>query len=387
MAEIYEIDSEKFTQVEPTGEEEIQIGANKKTTLQAIADLHKDPTYDGLTLDSLVDGFEPLQTGGTQVESSFSLLQALQMLYRIGGNGSIKVVGNGLNKFGLVSIGDTTLAGILFNTSNNTVYIRDTTTVANSKQVTDLEIMNWLTDGTSIVLGATQEVNPADIKMTGFTKLNTTPSTLQSTEIQPTDSLLSVIQKLYLGITDNANIKLISSGRMIGVLIKDSLRDQLHGCVLELDGLRLYHNYGMDPQELCNKSDSQLIELIRWDEESFIDLLKVPTSVQERFYSTDNNQSVNLAGNDGKWYGGLNTNPRVTILVNKFDGTRQDAIFVCKNPITPTFVLDNSGSATINLHTELSNLPTIGDGFKVYTIYLQQGMGVNHFFVNGAAYE
>lgn len=76
--------------------------------------------------------------------------------------------------------------------------------------------MNWLTDGTSIVLGSTQEVNPADIKMTGFTKLNTTPSTLQSTEIQPTDSLLSVIQKLYLGITNNAHIKLISSGRMIG---------------------------------------------------------------------------------------------------------------------------------------------------------------------------
>lgn len=123
MAEIYEIDSEKFTQVEPTGEEEIQIGANKKTTLQAIADLHKDPTYDGLTLDSPVDGFEQIPTGGTQVEPSFSLLQALRMIYRIGGNGSIKIVGNGLNKFGLVSIGDTTLAGILFNTSNNTVYI------------------------------------------------------------------------------------------------------------------------------------------------------------------------------------------------------------------------------------------------------------------------
>lgn len=247
--------------------------------------------------------------------------------------------------------------------------------------------MNWLTDGTSIVLGSTQEVNPADIKMTGFTKLNTTPSTLQSTEIQPTDSLLSVIQKLYLGITNNAHIKLISSGRMIGVLILDSLRDQLHGCVLELDGLRLYHKYGIDPQELCNKSDSQLIELIRWDEESFIDLLKVPTSVQKRIYSTNSTESVNLAGNDGKWYGGFNTNPRVTILVNKFDGTRQDAIFVCKNLITPTFVLDNYGSATINLHTELSNLPTTGNGFKVYTIYLQPGISVKHFFVNGAAYK
>lgn len=65
MAEIYEINSDKFTQVEPTGEEEIQIGANKKATLQAIADLHNDPTYDGLTLDSQVDGFEPIQTGGT----------------------------------------------------------------------------------------------------------------------------------------------------------------------------------------------------------------------------------------------------------------------------------------------------------------------------------
>lgn len=309
------------------------------------------------------------------------------MLYRICGNGSIKTVGNGLNKFGLVSIGDTTLAGILFNTSNNTVYIRDTTTVANSKQVTDLEIMNWLTDGTSIVLGATQEVNPADIKMTGFTKLTTTPSTLQSTEIQVTDSLLSVIQKLSMGITNNALIKLVSSGRMIGVITLDHIRDQLQGCVLELDSLRLYFNYGIDTQELFDKSDSQLIELIRWDEESYIDLLKIPTSVQRMFYSINYTESVTLVGNDGKLYGGLYTNPTVTIAVNKFDGTRQDAIFVCKNLITPRFVLDNYSSSTLHLHTELSNLPTSGDGYKVYTLYLQIGIGVKHFFVNGAAYE
>ena len=115
----------------------------------------------------------------------------------------LRWLGDSSNKFGLVSIGDNTLAGILFNTSNNTVYIRDNTPVVNAKQVTDLEIINWITEGTQVVLGATPTVNPADIKMTGFTPLET-----GGTQMDYTFSLLQALQMLYR-IGGNGSIKMV----------------------------------------------------------------------------------------------------------------------------------------------------------------------------------
>lgn len=384
MAEIYEINSDKFTQVEPTGEEEIQIGANKKTTLQAIADLHKDD--GGLDLESPIAGFTPLESGGTQMDYTFSLLQALQMLYRIGGNGSIKVVGNGLNKFGLVSIGDTTLAGILFNTSNNTVYIRDTTTVANSKQVTDLEIINWITDGTQVVLGATPTVTPADIKMTGFTKLNTTPGTLQGFDIPSTDSLLSVIQKLFSGITNNGKIKFVSDGyEQFGIVIIDEVNERYQLVGINAQTCEIYMTYGEDLSDIFNKTDIEILRILG-SHGTVIDLSKVITSVQMKRYTTVITSPVDLSGNDSKWYTGTDSVPTVNILVNSFDGTSPEAVFVCPSRIIPRF-MKSGPDAALHLHNDLSNLPSTGRQFKVYTIYLQKIGTINHFFVNVALYD
>ena len=495
MAEIYEINSDKFTQVEPTGEEEIQIGANKKTTLQAIADLHKDE--GGLDLESPIagftpletggtqmdytfsllqalqmlyriggngsikmvgdgnnkfglvsigdntlagilfntsnntlyirdntpvvnakqvtdleiinwitegtqvvlgatptvnpadikmTGFTPLETGGTQMDYTFSLLQALQMLYRIGGNGSIKMVGDGNNKFGLVSIGDNTLAGILFNTSNNTLYIRDNTPVVNAKQVTDLEIINWITEGTQVVLGATPTVNPADIKMTGFTKLNTTPGTLQGFDIPSTDSLLSVIQKLFSGITNNGKIKFVSDGyEQFGIVIIDEVNERYQLVGINAQTCEIYMTYGEDFSDIFNKTDIEILRILG-SHGTVIDLSKVITSVQMKRYTTVSTSSVDLSGNDSKWYSGTDLLPAVNILVNSFDGTSPEAVFVCPSRVIPRF-MKSGPDASLHLHNDLPNSPSTGNQFKVYTIYLQKIGTIKHFFVNSALYD
>lgn len=384
MAEIYEINSDKFTQVEPTGEEEIQIGANKKTTLQAIADLHKDD--GGLDLESPIAGFTPLESGGTQMDYTFSLLQALQMLYRIGGNGSIKMVGDSSNKFGLVSIGDNTLAGILFNTSNNTVYIRNNTPVVNAKQVTDLEIMNWITEGTQVVLGATPTVNPADIKMTGFTKLNTTPGTLQGFDIPSTDSLLSVIQKLFSGITNNGKIKFVSDGyEEFGIVIINEADDLYHLVGINAPTCEIHMTSRYDLSDIFNKTDIEILRIL-WSHGTVIDLSKVITSVQMKRYTTVSTQPVALSGNDSKWYSGTEAIPEVNILADTFDGTSPEAVFVCPSWTIPRF-MKSGPDASLHLHNDLSNLPSTGNQFKVYTIYLQKIGTIKHFFINVALYD
>ena len=337
--------------------------------------------------DIKMTGFTPLETGGTTMESTFSLLQALQMLYRMGGNGSIKMVGNGLNKFGLVSIGDNTLAGILFDTSNNTLYTRDNTPVVNAKQVTDLDIMNWITNGTQVVLGATPTVNPADIKMTGFTKLNTTPGTLQGFDIPSTDSLLSVIQKLFSGITNNGKIRFVSDGyEEFGIVIINEADDLYHLVGINAPTYEIHMTSGYGLSDIFNKTDIEILRIL-WSQGTVIDLSKVITSVQMRRYTTVSTPPVYLSGNDSKWYSGTEAMPDVNILADTFEGTSPEAVFACPCWVLPRF-LKSGPNAALHLHRDMSeSLSTCGKQFKVYTIYLQKIGTIKHFFVNGILYN
>lgn len=391
MAEIYEINSDKFTQVEPTGEEEIQIGANKKTTLQAIADLHKDD--GGLDLESPIDGFTPLETGGTTMESTFSLLQALQMLYRIGGNGSIKMVGDSSNKFGLVSIGDNTLAGILFNTSNNTLYILDSTNVVNAKQVTDLEIMNWITNGTAIPLGVTPDVDISKVLLTGFTPLETVPE-LVNLSPKNGDSLLDSIKKLSFGILSNGKIIIGGDGdtRICILQIYNSPEDEEYyyrGMVIDLEVETLYTKTASNINNIVGKTIPTIMSSIIGNPSSILELQVLLSSVMGPSYSSSSSSLLSISGGDSYFYKpGSTLTPTIQINSISFNVNRPTAVFICPCVVKPKFSIKNpSSNVSLHLHTELDNLSNSSCEFKVYTIYMQSVNRLKHFFVNVDTYK
>lgn len=140
MAEFHEINDPQFSSVNPTGTEEIQIGASKKTTLQNIANL--------VQLSKVfMSGFSALSfTGIEKVKDNSSLLGSIAILYDLVAKGNIKLVSNGSTEYGFVSVSDVNGTnhgfGWLLSISEKAIYISNDFTSPNPSTLNNPQWVN-----------------------------------------------------------------------------------------------------------------------------------------------------------------------------------------------------------------------------------------------------
>lgn len=113
-----------------TGNEELQVSATEKVTSRQIANLFN-------AMQAKLTGFNNQTTGVISISSASTILQAFQNIYRIVGNGGVKIVTNGLAYNGFVCWSGSTCYGIVFNVTDNIMYTRSAFTQNPPTALTD----------------------------------------------------------------------------------------------------------------------------------------------------------------------------------------------------------------------------------------------------------
>ena len=113
-----------------TGNEEFQVSATEKVTSRQIANL-----FDAM--QAKLTGFANQTTGVTSISSASTILQAFQNMYRIVGNGAVKIITNGAAYNGFVCWSGSTCYGIVFNVTDNIMYTRNAFTQNPPTALTD----------------------------------------------------------------------------------------------------------------------------------------------------------------------------------------------------------------------------------------------------------
>ena len=150
------IDMSKLTKRSTlTGNEEFQVSATEKATSQQIANLFN-------AMQAKLTGFANQTTGATSISSASTILQAFQNMYRIVGNGGVKIVTNGLAYNGFVCWSGSTCYGIVFNVTDSIIYTHNAFTQNSPTTLTDQQWINAIVNnGTAFRLDA--DMTPLNI--------------------------------------------------------------------------------------------------------------------------------------------------------------------------------------------------------------------------------
>lgn len=369
MAEFHEIGSSQFTDVTPTGTEQIQISATQKTTLQKIANLFKgkaDP--NNLVITDFNDS-APFSDGTQNTKVKFFVADANTVV-----NGPSNTGITYGSYYGIaIATGLMPTAGrveyLLWVQGNKTlfrgykVYISGKVStgsgwekVSGGESLSDLKISSW-----------------SDIIRYGD---------VQDPYIQNGDTLVDAIRKLQW-MTGNNTIKTFGDSSGIGMMWWDGdieynlftafyLMIETHEIYFIFEGI--FSDLGDQATE-----DQIISYIIRRGNGVYIG----PTPLIN--YVSGTNVAMNLKAKDSLWYTG-SSNPTLTLLEHTFNDLDPTASFICAYNITPTFKKQNSTSV-IHMHQNAANVaPT--SGYKVYTILCQVvSSSVKHFFINVAPYN
>lgn len=141
-----------------TGNEELQVSATEKVTSQQIANLFN-------AMQAKLTGFANQTTGVTSISSASTILQAFQNIYRIVGNGGVKIVTNGLAYNGFVCWSGSTCYGIVFNVTDSIIYTHNAFTQNPPTALTDQQWIDAIVNnGTAFRLDA----NMVPLSITDF---------------------------------------------------------------------------------------------------------------------------------------------------------------------------------------------------------------------------
>ena len=153
------IDMSKLTKRSTlTGNEEFQVSATEKATSQQIANLFN-------AMQAKLTGFANQTTGATSISSASTILQAFQNMYRIVGNGGVKIVTNGLAYNGFVCWSGSTCYGIVFNVTDSIIYTHNAFTQNSPTTLTDQQWIDAIVNnGTAFRLDA----NMVPLSITDF---------------------------------------------------------------------------------------------------------------------------------------------------------------------------------------------------------------------------
>lgn len=369
MAEFHEIGSSQFTDVTPTGTEQIQISATQKTTLQKIANLFKGKAdLNSLVITDFNDS-APFSDGTQDTKVKFFVANADTVV-----NGPSNTGITSGNYYGIaIAMGLMPTVGrveyLLWVQGKKTlfrgykVYISGKVStgsgweeVSGDGSLSDLYISSWSSD----------IIRYGDV---------------QDPYIQNGDTLVDALRKLQW-MTGNNTVKTFGNSSGIGMIWwdGDTQNDLFTAFYLMIETHEIYFLFEARFSDLGDQAtEDQIIDyiingnnVVYIGKTSFIN------------YVSGTNVAMNLRGKDSLWYTG-SSNPTLTLLEHTFNDLDPTASFICAYNITPTFKKQNIISV-IHMHQNAADVaPT--SGYKVYTIFCQVMGSVKHFFINVAPYN
>lgn len=368
MAEFHEIGSSQFTDVTPTGTEQIQISATQKTTLQKIANLFKGKA-DPNTL-VITDFNDPtIFSDGTQnTKVKFFVANAATVI-----NGPSNTGITSGNYYGIA------IATGLMPTMGRVEYLL----WVQGKKTLFRGYKVYISNNVSTDFGW-EEVSGSgslsDLKISGWSDI-IRYGDVQDPYIQNGDTLVDALRKLQW-MTGNNTVKTFGDSSGIGMMWwdGDTQNDLYTAFYLMIETHEIYFLFNGTFSDLGDHAtEDQIIGyIINEGNAVYIGTTSLIN------YVSGTNVAMNLIGKDSLWYTG-SSNPTLTILESRFNDLAPTASFICAYNITPTFSKQNS-SCVIHMHQNVADV-TPTSGYKVYTILCQVVGSVKHFFINVAPYN
>lgn len=368
MAEFHEIGSSQFTDVTPTGTEQIQISATQKTTLQKIANLFKGKADPNNLVITDFNDLAPFSDGTQNTKVKFFVANAATVV-----NGPSNTGITSGNYYGIaIATGLMSTIGrveyLLWVQGKKTLF-RGYKVYISGKVSTD---SGWeeVSGGGSL----------SDLMISSWSDI-IRYSDVQDPYIQNGDTLVDALRKLQW-MTGNNTVKTFGNSSGIGMIRwdGDTQNDSFTAFYLSIETHEIYFLFEATFSGLgAQATEDQIIGyIINEGNAVYIG----PTSLIG--YTSGTNVAMNLKGKDSLWYTG-SSNPTLTLLEHTFNDLAPTASLICAYNITPTFIKRNSTSV-IHMHQNAADVaPT--SGYKVYTILCQVVGRVNHFFINVAPYN
>lgn len=367
MAEFHEIGSSQFTDVTPTGTEQIQISATQKTTLQKIANLFKgkaDP--NNLVITDFNDS-TPFSDGTQNTKVKFFVANAATVV-----NGPSNTGITSGNYYGIaIATGLMPITGrveyLLWVQGKKTLF-RGYKVYISGKVSTG---SGWeeVSGGGSL----------SDSRISGWSDI-IRYGDVQDPYIQNGDTLVDALRKLQW-MTGNNTVKTFGDFSGIGMMWWDGDQNgSFTAFYLMIETREIYFLFEASFSDLGDQAtEAQIINYIKKEGNT----VYIGTTGLIHYVS-GTNVAMNLRGKDSLWYTG-SSNPTLTLLEHTFSDLGPTASFICAYNITPTFKKQNSTSV-IHMHQNAADVaPT--SGYKVYTILCQVVGSVKHFFINVAPYN
>lgn len=368
MAEFHEIGSSQFTDVTPTGTEQIQISATQKTTLQKIANLFKgkaDP--NNLVITDFNDS-APFSDGTQNTKVKFFVANAATVVngpsntgITIGNYYGIAIATGLMPTIGRVEYllwvqGKKTLfRGYKVYISGKVSTDSGWEKVSGGGSLSDLMIPSW-----------------SDIIRYGD---------VQDPYIQNGDTLVDALRKLQW-MTGNNTVKTFGDTSGIGMIWwdGDTQNDLFTAFYLMIETHEIYFLFEGIFSDLGDQAtEDQIVSYII--NEGNVVYIGTTSLIS---YTSGTNVAMNLRGKDSLWYTG-SSSPTLTLLEHTFNDLAPTASLICAYNITPTFSKQNSTSVIHLFQNSAGVAPT--SGYKVYTILCQVVGRVKHFFINVAPYN
>lgn len=369
MAEFHEIGSSQFTDVTPTGTEQIQISATQKTTLQKIANLFKgkaDP--NNLVITDFNDS-APFSDGTQNTKVKFFMANAATVV-------------NGPSNTGITSgnyYGIAIAAGLMpiLGRVEYLLWVQGKKTLFRGYKV-------YISGKVSAGSGW-EEVSGggslSDSRISGWSDI-TKYGDVQDPYIQNGDTLVDALRKLQW-MTGNNTVKTFGDFSGIGMIWwdGDTQNDSFTAFYLMIETHEIYFLFEGAFNDLGDQAtEDQIISYIIKKGNA----VYIGGTTPLINYVSGTNVAMNLRGKDSLWYTG-SSNPTLTLLEHTFNNLAPTASLICAYNITPTFKKQNSTSV-IHMHQNAADVaPT--SGYKVYTILCQVVGSVKHFFINVAPYN
>ena len=369
MAEFHEIGSSQFTDVTPTGTEQIQISATQKTTLQKIANLFKgkaDP--NNLVITDFNDS-TPFSDGTQNTKVKFFVADAATVV-----NGPSNTGITSGNYYGIaIAMGLMPTIGRV----EYLLWVQGKKTLFRGYKV-------YISGKVSSTQSGWEEVSGGgsllDSRISGWSDI-TKYSDVQDPYIQNGDTLVDVLRKLQW-MTGNNTVKTFGDSSGIGMMWwnGDTQNDLFTAFYLMIETHEIYFLFEAPFSDLVDyATEDQIISyIINGGSAVYIGTTPLIN------YVSGTNVAMNLRGKDSLWYTG-SSNPTLTLLEHTFNDLAPTASLICAYNITPTFSKPNS-TIVIHMHQNAADVaPT--SGYKVYTILCQVVGSVKHFFINVAPYN
>lgn len=367
MAEFHEIGSSQFTDVTPTGTEQIQISATQKTTLQKIANLFKGKADPNSLVITDFNDSTPFSDGTQNTKVKFFVADA-------------NTVVNGPSNTG-ITLGNyygIAIATGLMPTIGRVEYLL----WVQGKKTLFRGYKVYISGKVSTGSGW-EEVSGggslSDSRISGWSDI-TKYEDVQDPYIQNGDTLVDALRKLQW-MTGNNTVKTFGDSSGIGMMWWNGDQNGLFTAFyLEIETHEIYFLFNGTFSDLGNYviEDQIISYIIKNGGAVYIGTTSLIN------YVSGTNVAMNLRGKDSLWYTG-SSNPTLTLLEHTFNDLDPTASFICAYNITPTFKTQYSTNV-IHMHQNAADVaPT--SGYKVYTILCQVVGRVKHFFINVAPYN